>query len=165
MSALAIAVASRLGHRLAAFLETQPLGQVVHEAIFRLSQGRRRRQRRPDVAFISRERWPLDRPIPATDPWQVVPDLAIEVVSPNDLAEDLEVKRREYLRAGVRAVWIVSPLGREVTIYTPGQVRLLTEEMELDGGDVLTGFRLPLANLFPPAPPEADDLPDDVPLD
>jgi Uma2 family endonuclease len=108
------------------------------------------RNRRPDVAFVTYERWPKNRLIPSTDnAWEVTPDLAIEVASPNDLADDIMQKITEYFQAGVRLVWIVYPLQRLVYVHeSPSQVHVLTYTDELDGGSVLPGFRLPLVNLF-----------------
>ncbi len=102
---------------------------------------------------MSLERWPKDRPIPGEgNAWDVVPDLAVEVVSPNDNAEELLIKADEYFRAGVRMVWIVYPRQRLVFVYESlTQVRGLTRADVLDGGAVLPGFRLPLQELFPEA--------------
>ena len=61
-------------------------------------------------AFDSFDRWPIDRPMSPTDEaWDVVPDLAVEVTSPIDLAEDLLHMVAEYFKAGVRMVWVVYP--------------------------------------------------------
>jgi Uma2 family endonuclease len=108
------------------------------------------RSRRPDVAFVTFERWPLSRLIPATDnAWDVVPDLAVEVISPSDLAEEILEKVSEYFQAGVRLVWIIYPQQRLAYVHESlTQVRCLSQADELDGGVVLPGFRLPLGNLF-----------------
>jgi Uma2 family endonuclease len=86
----------------------------------------------------------------------VVPDLAIEVISPTNTAADVLVKVRDYFRAGVRRVWVIYPVEGEVYAYeSPTVIRVLQRGDELDGEDVLPGFRLPLATLFEdePAPP------------
>src|SRR6187551_2491614 len=63
--------------------------------------------RKPDVSFIGRERYSLDQ---LSDGFlRIAPDLVVEVISPNDLAEDVEQKVEEYLGAGVRLVWVVDP--------------------------------------------------------
>jgi Uma2 family endonuclease len=67
-------------------------------------------ERRPDLAFISHERWPLERRAPMAAAWEVVPDLAVEVVSPTNTANDVQDKVRDYCRAGVRLLWVVYPL-------------------------------------------------------
>ena len=77
------------------------------------------------------------------------PRLAIEVVSPTNLAEDLLAKVDEYFQAGVRQVWVVYPAAARVHVHeSPTQIRVLGRGDELDGGPLLPGFRLPLAELF-----------------
>ena len=82
MSAYASRVASLIVRRVGNFAETKDLGVAVTETLFRLALPVDR-NRRPDVAFVSFERWPKDRPMVYRDnAWDVVPDLAVEVVSP-----------------------------------------------------------------------------------
>jgi Uma2 family endonuclease len=77
------------------------------------------------------------------------PDLAIEVVSPEDRWNDVELKVTEYLDAGVRLVWVVDPHTRTVRVYKPGwEMRRLAVGDTLDGGDVLPGFTMPVGDLF-----------------
>lgn len=77
------------------------------------------------------------------------PDLAVEVISPSDRAGAIADKVMEYLDAGTRLLWLIEPRRRTVTVYTPDRsARILTEADELDGGEVLSGFRLPIAELF-----------------
>jgi Uma2 family endonuclease len=118
------------------------------------------RNRRPDWAYVSYERWPRNRPNPYTgNACDAVPDIVAEVVSPGDTADDLIAKAREYLRGGVRIVWIVYPLAQEIHAYLPGgsQVRVFFAADELDAPEILPGFRTPVATLFPPVelPPAA----------
>ena len=77
------------------------------------------------------------------------PDLAIEVISPDDRRELIGDKLRDYLAAGVRLVWLVDPESRTVMVYT-GNTRGVeyVETDTLDGGDVLSGFTCPVADLF-----------------
>lgn len=104
--------------------------------------------RAPDVAFISRDRLPSGG-IP-TGYWRLAPDLAVEVVSPSDRADAVEVKALDYLRCGVREVWVIHPRSRTVSVYrSPTDVEALTATDHLDGADVVPGFRLPVAELFP----------------
>src|SRR5262249_5711110 len=107
---------------------------------------------RPDAAFVSYERWPLSRGIPRTNAWPVVPELAAEVVSPNDDMREVVDRVGTYFDAGVRLVWLLLP-GRDlVYAYTsPTAVRVLTRADELTGDPVIPGFRVPVAELFPPA--------------
>jgi Uma2 family endonuclease len=160
MSAYAARIAFRLGRRLGDYGEQRELGEAAVETLFHLALPVDR-NRRPDVAFVSYERWPRGRPMPeAGNAWDVVPDVAIEVVSPNDLAEDVMEKLDEYFRAGVRLAWVIYPRTRIVLVFEAlNRVRALTRSDELDGGEVLPGFRLPLADLLPPPQQENGGTP------
>jgi Uma2 family endonuclease len=126
-------------------------GRVANEVIFRLPlpEGTSR-NRRPDLAFVSFDRWPIDRPRSLRDnAWDVVPDLAVEVTSPTDSAADQLQKVAEYFQAGIRLVWVVYPKARCIHVYEAwNRIRVVTEADILDGGDVLPGFRFPLDGLF-----------------
>src|SRR5579885_3451928 len=103
--------------------------------------------RKPDVSFLRFGRLPGDRLPPGHIP--IPPDLAVEVISPNDLADEVDEKVEEYLGAGVRLAWVVHPQNRTVLIYRPnGSVSGLRERDELDGEDVLPGFRCRVAEVF-----------------
>lgn len=109
------------------------------------------RNRRPDVAFVPYSRWSRNRPIPDTNAWPVLPDLCVEVVSPTDRAEEVREKVAEYFEAGVRLVWVIDPRAQLIDVYeSASQVRTLHRSDRLDGGVVVTGFQVPLADLFPP---------------
>lgn len=159
MSYFASLVASRLTKYLMIHVDhPSPCpGQVVFETLFRIpTTGDAGRNRRPDIAFVSADRWPIDRPVSLREnAWDVVPDLAVEVVSPTDIAEDLLGKVREYFQAGVRLVWVVYPIQRCIHVYEAwDRIRVVTEADALDGGEVLPGFRRPLDRLFGPVAPE-----------
>jgi Uma2 family endonuclease len=148
MSILAVRIVGRLYSRMDAFAEAHSLGTAVIEALFILDAIRNLR-RRPDVAFVSKLRWPLDRPLPEEGDWEVIPDLAIEVVSPNDLFAEVLAKKNEYFRLGVQQVWVVEPASNEVHVFeTATECRILKIDKELDGGLLLPGFHIPLAALF-----------------
>lgn len=148
MGAYEIEIASILQDMLGPFARSQRLGRVVSEMLFRLDV-ERKRDRRPDVAFVSHQRWPIERRAPRTAAWEVVPDLAIEVLSPNNKTVDDAAKLEEYFQAGVRAVWLVFPEAGKVYVYTSTtSVTILPRESTLEGGEVLPGFRLALAELF-----------------
>ncbi len=102
----------------------------------------------PDVAFASWDRLPKQR-VP-TDPIpDLVPDLAVEVLSRANTPEEMRRKRLEYFGSGVRLVWLVNPDARTATVFTaPEESRELREDQVLDGGDVLPGFHLELRELF-----------------
>ncbi len=156
MSVYATRLASRLVTKLNEFAGARALGEAVGETLFRLPLPDDR-NRRPDVALVSYERWPKDRLVSEDDnAWDVVPDLAVEVISPTDRAEDLLEKVDEYFRAGVRLVWVIYPRRRLVHVYESlTQIHGRTRTDELDGGAVLPGFRLPLATLFQEESPSA----------
>ena len=110
------------------------------------------RNRIPDVAFYTYDRWPADRPVPFYgNPIDIVPDLAVEVVSPTDIHQDVIEKVHEYLRAGVRLVWLVMPKPKQIVVYkslTDNKTLVATDF--LDGGDVLPNFSVNVGSLFPP---------------
>jgi Uma2 family endonuclease len=148
MGALASILASILDRRIGIFAEQNALGLSMTETLFRLApEGP---ARRPDVAFVSFDRWPYREPLPG-DPVaiEVVPDLAVEMVGPATTFSDVVDKVRDYFFAGAQLVWVVLPLQKQVYVYTaPDQIRILGETQELDGGAVMQGFRLSLASLF-----------------
>ena len=108
---------------------------------------RERLVRIPDVAVLMWENVPPDDDLPQIP--DLAPDLAVEVMSPSNTTREMARKRREYFRAGTRLVWQVYPDRREVEVYSsPGRFRTLGMTDALDGGDLLPGFRLALADLF-----------------
>jgi Uma2 family endonuclease len=95
-------------------------------------------------------KWPWNRPVPDDNAWEVLPDLFVEVVSPIDRVEEAREKVEEYLQAGAKLIWVIYPRLQVVdVIEPPGVARTLRRADELDGGPVLPGFRLKLADLFP----------------
>lgn len=148
MSAYTTWLASRLHGRLYPYVEDKGLGTSVAEMLFVLDAEHNLR-RRPDVAFVSAARWPLDRALPGTGDWDVVPDLAVEVISPNDVFKDMLAKVREYFHYGVQVVWVIAPEEQQVYVYdSPVHVRILTVQDELTGGEAVPGFRILLGHLF-----------------
>ncbi len=97
----------------------------------------------PDVAYISGERTKEGVPVGYFDG---APDLAVEVVSPGNTAEELERKAGAFLAAGSLLVWIVNPESRRVVIHPDREV--LKADGILDGGNVLPGFSCPVDQLF-----------------
>jgi Uma2 family endonuclease len=143
-----VEIASLLMEFLAPFVRTRKLGRLLMEMVFRIDVASNL-QRRPDVAFVSHARWPFHRRVPDVAVWDMVPDLAIEVVSPSNTADDVQGKMHEYFNAGVSRVWVVYPRQKEVYVYSsPTQIEVLQLGQELDGGTLAPGFRLPLAALF-----------------
>jgi Uma2 family endonuclease len=148
VGATEVVIASILDQHLGMFARTHQLGRVVVEMVFRIDVPKDL-QRRPDVAFISNARWPYNRRVPDVAVWDMVPDLAVEVVSPSNTAFEIQRKIHEYFDAGVGQVWIIYPPQREVYAFaSTNRIEVLQLGQELDGGDLLPGFRLPLATLF-----------------
>lgn len=155
MGAREIEIGSILAQALGSFARPNRLGRAITEMIFRIDPAKNL-QRRPDTAFISDQRWPFRRRVPDAPVWDLVPDLAIEVISPTNSANAVHDKMHEYFEAGVRQVWVVYTKRSEVYVYSsPKLIQVLQLGDELDGGDLLPGFRLPLAALFEDEP-EAD---------
>lgn len=101
----------------------------------------------PDASFVRIDRLPP--PEQRRRFLELAPDLAVEVISPSDSANDVQAKVREYLDAGVQLIWVVHPIQRTVTVYGADRnARVLYEDEILDGGDVLPGFAMTVADIF-----------------
>lgn len=102
--------------------------------------------RAPDVGFVAAARIPENLPdgyVP------FAPDLAIEVISPGDDADEVDQKVREYLRYGTRMIWLFYPKTRTAAVYTPTSYTPIEREGMINGGDILPGFELRLSDVFP----------------
>lgn len=139
-------VAVILAAALHQYVAAHGLGKVLGDTGYVLSRAERT-VRGPDLSFVSAGRLPAG-PLP----WSLfegAPDLAVEILSPSNRAGEMEDKVAGYLAAGCRLVWVVDPVRRTVTVHEPGeQATSLLVSDTLDGGPVLPGFRLPLAELF-----------------
>ena len=140
-------LAMKIGWPLAQHVEAQDLGVVyAAETGFKIASDPDT-VRAPDVAFVSRERAEAAGEVEGY--WSGAPDLAVEVISPNDTYSEVEEKVADWLRAGTRMVAVVNPRGRTVTLRTSEKdITVLTEEDTLDGGEVVPGWRLPVAAVF-----------------
>ncbi len=104
--------------------------------------------RMPDVSFYSWSHFPDHRPTTGQI-LNVVPDLAIEVLSPSNTPKEMKRKRKEYFLGGSTLVWEVNPIKKTVRVYNaPDESRLVREKGTLDGGTVLPGFKLSVVELF-----------------
>jgi Uma2 family endonuclease len=148
MSARETDLASTLIRILSAFAWNAGLGRVQMEMLFLIIPVKNL-QRRPDLSFVSYKRWPRDRRVPKTSAWDVVPNLAIEVVSPTNTANEVMNKTKEYFEAGVERVWVIYPEFASIYNYdSPTSVQILTRNQTLDGATVLPGLQFPLTELF-----------------
>ena len=139
-------IASILDGSLGVFVRRHRLGRVFLETGFLLTTDPDT-VRAPDVAFVSRA-----RPEGATRIRTYIPgapDLAVEVISPNDLYTEVAEKVAEYLEHGTRMVLVVNPRRPDVAVHRPNQpVRILTIDDVIDGEDVVPGWSLPVRELF-----------------
>jgi len=136
-------VCTRLSSRIFAFVTERGLGAVVDSSTgFRLPGGN---LRSPDVSFVAAGRIEEE----PRGFLHLAPDLAVEVLSPDDSSREVLDKVGEYLEAGVRLVWIVDPERRRAAAVR-GLTDVSVVEIEgcLDGEGVLPGFRCPLAELL-----------------
>ena len=131
---------------LGAYLDLHDLGVVAaSNGPFRLAPGL---VRMPDASFISWERFP-GRKIPREPIPDLAPDLAIEVLRIGNTAAEMRRKLREYFEAGVRLVWRIDPVKRTARVFTdPVSFTQVAPDGALEGGEVLPGFRVSLAELF-----------------
>jgi len=154
MSAVSSEVANLINDELGAYARATNYGRNRVEMLFRIPlPDDDSRNRKPDVAFIKYDRWPKNKPmVYRENPVDLVPDLAVEVASPSDEVEDLFSRAQEYLQGGVRLVWLVMPKLRVIYAFSPespSRPRIFTVTDTLSAGDVLPGFEVPMAPLFP----------------
>jgi Uma2 family endonuclease len=133
--------------RLWIFVHERSLGEVLLSDTIYVYQRDPDRSLKPDVSFIRGDRLPVGAHL--LRPITLPPDLAVEVVSPNDLAEEVDEKIALCRAFGVPLIWVLWPRRRAVAVYAAGRLAYeLGEGDELDGGDVLPGFRVAVADLF-----------------
>ena len=138
---------SRIVHALRQHVAGHDLGEVfTAEAGFELHPEPEATVRAPDVSFIRKERMPI--PPPETGFWPIAPDLVVEVISPTDSAQELQLEVDDYLAAGVRIVWLIYPKTRSAMEFRGSQARRLAATDTLDGGEVVPGLSLSIASLF-----------------
>jgi Uma2 family endonuclease len=149
MSALSSWIGGRLYKLLSNHCDPEDLGWIwPGDCGFQCFPGAPNKVRKPDVAFVARGRLTIEQL--AVGHLRLAPDLAVEVVSLNDLFEEVDKKVEEYLQAGVKLVWVVCPATRQVYAHrADGTVTKMREHQELTGGDVVPGFRCQVRDLFP----------------
>jgi Uma2 family endonuclease len=137
-------LAMRLGAILTAFADKHDLGFVSGpDTTLRMESGR---VRLPDVAFVSKARFP--KPLKAIP--TLAPDLAVEILSEGNTDTEMNQKLIEYFQSGTRLVWFIDPRPRTVAVYhQPGKpTTVLNEQSNLDGEQVLPGLTIAVADLF-----------------
>ncbi len=140
-------IRDKLNFRLQSFVEQHRLGIVTCETDLQLATDT---VRRPDVAFIQAGR--LQGVDLEQSPLPVAPDLAFEIVSKNDRADDLMVKVEQYLHAGAQAVWLLYPKIHLAHRYARGklapEVRDAAAGQNLEEPETLPGFSVPLSDII-----------------
>ena len=138
-------IAIELGAVLAAHVRASGLGRVYGESGFKLAANPDT-VRGPDLSFLSTARLPDPEPrgFPA-----LAPDLAVEVLSPDDRPGEVLAKVAEYLSAGTRLVWVIDPERRLARVYrADGTEEIVTADQALQGEAVVPGFACPLASIL-----------------
>lgn len=124
-------------------------GRVVMEVRHRMPDDQRN-ARIPDISYTSG-----NKPVVKKGSVPELPDLAVEVKSPNDILKKMREKVRYYLANGTKLVWLVFPDKKVIEVYSADEELILTENDMLTGGDVLPGFTLAVRDIF--ADPAADE--------
>ncbi len=142
-------ITMRLAMKISNFVDASDLGEVpAAETGFLLERNPYGRDtvRGLDIAFVSQSRVPKQ----LDDTWyEIAPDLAVEVISPNNKTSDTQLKVMQLFNAGTRLVWLVYPESRVVVAHTVAGSVTLREDDTLSGGDVLPGFEMRVGDIFP----------------
>ncbi|MDE2946770.1 MAG: Uma2 family endonuclease [Chloroflexota bacterium] len=141
--------ASELSRHLGNFVAERGLGRVLTECGYHPA-GDRRTVLLPDVAF---EAMPRASQPPLATYVPYMPDLAVEIISPSQTLAQVRRKAEVYLRHGAAVVWLLDPLAKTAEVWRRGAddapvVERIAGDGDLTGGDILPGFRLPLARIF-----------------
>ncbi len=141
-------VSSRLMYMLQAHVIPNSLGHIINAEVgYQIFTDSPTRIRKPDGSFVARGKLPDEKPFRGHS--KIPPDLAFEVVSPNDGAEEINERVVDFLGAGVRLFWVVYPSTRTIDVYrSGGGATHLTSAGELSGEDVVPGFSCRVADVF-----------------
>lgn len=146
MSSLANKTVTLISFHVFSFIRASRLGDLYTEQAYQCFPDDR--IRRPDLSFVPAQRAPL---VPREGHCPIPPDLAIEVLSPNDKAYDLDKKLLDYRTAGVKLTWVVNPDVRTLRIHRADHsITELQETDTLTGESVLPGFSISVKELLPP---------------
>jgi Uma2 family endonuclease len=137
-------IALKIGSKLLIFVEMKGVGRVGVEVRNRTPSDEHN-TRQPDISYFSNSERPLVRKGAVSQ----MPDLAVEIKSPDDSYKEMREKADYYLANGARMVWLVYPEKQLVEAHTPDDFDILTLSDILGGGEVLPGFMLPVRDIFP----------------
>jgi hypothetical protein len=141
-------VASRLHCLIGPPVRSQRLGFVLNaEGGYRMFPDEPKRLVKPDLSFVRRDRLEGGR-LPRGH-FRLAPDLAVEIASPSDEAEDLMAKVVDYLRVGVSLVWVIYPLSKSILVLRADRSTYLWQpDSVLTAEEVIPGFSVRLEELF-----------------
>ena len=139
-------ISSALFQALESHATAHNLGHVAREGQFDWGEVENPNLR-PDLAFISFDRWAAYRNVPTTLTWHVVPDLVVELVTEDEKTEEFGTRLDDYFKAGVSRVWVVYPDLRIFDYQSPSEYQILNRDQSIDGGTMLPGFQLPIKEL------------------
>jgi Uma2 family endonuclease len=141
--------AMRFGATLYTFVRQHQLGVVFAAETGFILQTNPDTVRAPDVSFVRAERLPKEG-LPAGY-LPIAPDLAVEVISPSETAEEIQEKVQDYLKAGTEQVWLLyRRTGTIIIHHRSGKIESLHDTDVLDGGNTIPGFRIAVADIFAP---------------
>ncbi len=143
-SQLHAAITLLIGTFIMNYLMQHPVGRAYVEARYQIPEDEHNAYI-PDLSFVSDS----TRPIVEKGAAPYMPDLAVEIQSPDDSLKEMSAKAAYYLANGTRMVWLVYPAKRIVEVLTPNERQILTESDILTGGDVLPEFAVTVRQLFP----------------
>jgi hypothetical protein len=139
-------ISSALFQALESHATTHNLGHVARDSQFDWGEVENPNLR-PDLAFISFDRWAAYRNVPTTLTWHVVPDLVVEFITEDEKTEEFGTRLDDYFKAGVSRVWVVYPDLRIFDYQSPSEYQILNRDQAIDGGTMLPGFQLPIKEL------------------
>jgi Uma2 family endonuclease len=129
---------------LQSYLREHPFGRAIPEAGFILSR-EPLTVRQPDVSVLSESRV---QTADGESYFEGAPELAVEVVSPSDSAEDLQIRVRQYLSTGAKQVWVVYSKTKDVHVFELGRTAVLSADQVLEGGDLFPGLAIKVSSFF-----------------
>ena len=140
-------IANAIAYRLTEFTRARQAGMVFAAETGFLLRRDPDTVRAPDVSFVAYGRLPEDEP--PSGYMELAPDLAVEVVSPNDSPAAIRDKVQDWLEAGTQLVWVVYPDSRSVTMHSPaGSLQELEDTDILSGAPALPDFTIAVRELF-----------------
>ncbi len=137
-------IALKIGSRILSYVEQNQRGRVAVEVRHQMP-GDPHNARMPDISYVA----DAARPVVERGAVPQMPDLAVEIKSPDDTYREMREKADYYLANGARMVWLIYPEKRLVEVHTTADFLPLTEADTLDGGEVLPGLSLPVRDIFP----------------